>query len=212
MLALGILPPLSKTMKIILVGASGTLGKYLAADFVQRHDVIAVGRTSGDLHADIESVLSIRELYAGIGAFDAVVCAAGAGFFGPFEEMGDAEFRRGIDSKLMGQVNLVLEGRKHIADGGSFTLTTGILADDPIRMGSNLSTVNGALHAFVAAVAIELPRGLRVNAVSPGLVEPSAEELGSCFPGHVPVTMARTVAGYCKSVEGGMTGQVIDVH
>ncbi|MEC7583627.1 MAG: short chain dehydrogenase [Planctomycetota bacterium] len=199
-------------MKIILVGASGTIGRHLAADFAQRHEVVAVGRSSGDVQADIESIDSIRELYAAVGAFDAVVNAAGGGYFGPFDEMGDAEFRQGINGKLMGQVNLVLEGRKHIADGGSFTLTTGILANDPVRMASNLSAVNGALHSFVRAVAMELSRGIRLNAISPGLVEPSAAELGSYFPGHIPVTMERTVAGYCKSLEGGMTGQVIEVH
>ena len=90
----------------------------------------------------------------------------------------------GINDKLMGQVNLVLDGLKHIADGGSFTLTSGVLDRDPIRQGVNAAAVNGAIDAFVMAAAIDLPRGLRINAVSPGLLEESAKKYEGFFPGH----------------------------
>ena len=102
-------------------------------------------------------------------------------------------------------------GREHIADGGSFTLTTGVLSHDPIRAGSCASMVNGAIDAFVRAAAIELPRGLRINAVSPGVILESMPAFGPFFRGHEPVPAARAALAYSKSVEGALTGQVFSV-
>jgi NAD(P)-dependent dehydrogenase (short-subunit alcohol dehydrogenase family) len=125
--------------------------------------------------------------------------------------MTDKDFRRGIESKLMGQVNLVLIGQHYINPKGSFTLTTGVLTDDPILLGSNPSTVNGAVEAFVRAAAIELDKGIRINAVSPDVVEASPQYF-PYFPGHIPVTMDRVVNGYLKAVLGAHTGQVIKIR
>lgn len=199
-------------MRIIHIGALGTLGKHIARTLKERHEIVTVGRSSGDFQADLTSLKSIRSMYDKAGHFDAVICTAGSGFFGPFTEMKDEAFRQGINSKLMGQVNLVLEGFERINDNGSFTLTTGILSDDPVPMAANLSTVNGAINAFVRSSAIEMPRGIRINAVSPGLVIESLADLGPYFPGHVPVTMERMVSGYLKAVEGRQTGQVIKIY
>ena len=126
--------------------------------------------------------------------------------------MGEKEFYQGIHSKLMGQVNLVLIGQRYINPGGSFTLTTGMLANEPVKNAANLSVVNAAVNAFVMAAAPELNNGVRINAVSPGVVADSAEKYASSFPGHVPVAMNRVVAAYVKSVEGILTGQVLNVH
>jgi NAD(P)-dependent dehydrogenase (short-subunit alcohol dehydrogenase family) len=117
----------------------------------------------------------------------------------------------GLRDKLMGQVNLVLVGRELIADGGSFTLTTGVLTYDPIRSGSSASMVNGAIEAFVRAAAIELPRGLRINAVSPGVILEAMPAYAPFFRGHEPVPAARAALAYAKSVEGARTGQVFAV-
>ena len=111
----------------------------------------------------------------------------------------------------MGQINLVMLGKTKINEGGSFTLTTGILHRDPIREGTALSMVNSAIHGFVLGASIELKKGIRINAVSPELVEDSATELGPYFPGHVPVPMKDVVQGYLKSIEGFGTGQIIEV-
>ena len=103
-------------------------------------------------------------------------------------------------------------GRDFVNEGGSFTLTTGILADDPVYGTTNAAMVNNAIHGFVIAVSQELKNGLRINVVSPGLVEDSAERLGDHFPGHIPVAMDKVAAGYVRSVEGWRTGEVIRVY
>ncbi|MEM8651309.1 MAG: short chain dehydrogenase, partial [Pseudomonadota bacterium] len=102
-------------------------------------------------------------------------------------------------------------GLDSVSDGGSFTLTSGVLDRDPIRMGTNAATANGALAGFVKSAAIELPRGLRVNVVSPGLLDVSAPRYGEWFHGHKPVSSHDVGLAYAKSVEGALTGQVIIV-
>jgi NAD(P)-dependent dehydrogenase (short-subunit alcohol dehydrogenase family) len=198
-------------MKILLVGAAGTIGRAVAAELGRRHEIVAAGRSSGDVRLDITDPDSIRAAFKKTGRLDAVVSAAGHVKFAPLGEMHDADFQVGLRDKLMGQVNLVLIGRDSVADGGSFTLTSGVLDREPIRGGSSASLVNGALDAFVMAAAIELPRGLRINAVSPGLVEESAAALGAFFPGFETVPAARAALAYSRSVEGAQTGQVYRV-
>jgi len=197
-------------MKILIVGASGTLGKKVTAYFRNNHEVVTAGSKSGDLQVDITSPGSIETFYKNAGPFDALVSIAGAGHFGPLKSMDHQAFKKGIDSKLMGQVNLVLTGQHYINPKGSFTLTSGILSDDPVVYGANLSAVNGALNAFVIAAAIELENSVRINVISPGVVEDSPGYFDT-FPGHIPVSMDRVVSGYVKSVLGAGTGQVIKI-
>ncbi|HTJ13025.1 MAG TPA: short chain dehydrogenase [Dinghuibacter sp.] len=198
-------------MKIIIVGASGTLGKRITAYFEKDHEVVRVGSKSGDVQANITDSASIEAMYKKVGPFDALICAAGEGHFGPLDEMTGAHFRIGLESKLLGQVNLVLIGQHYVRPKGSFTLTGGILADDPVPMGANLSAVNGGLEAFARAAAIELASGVRVNVISPGVVEDSPGYF-PYFPGHTPVAMDRLVQAYAKSVLGRRTGEVIKVY
>ncbi len=199
------------SMKIVIIGASGTLGKKITEALHKEHEVIKVGSKSGDLQVDIRSSSSIEELFRKTGKFDALISAAGAGYFGPFNTMTEKEFKIGIDSKLMGQVNLVLIGQHYINAKGSFTLTSGILSDDPVRGSANLAAVNGAINSFVLAAAYELENGVRINSISPGVVEDSPHYFSS-FPGHIPVAMDKVVAAYIKSVLGIVSGQVIKVY
>ena len=192
-------------------GASGTIGQAVAKELAERHEIVAVGSKSGDVRLDVTDAGSIRAGLAQIGPFDALVSAAGKVKFAPLDAMTEADYAIGLKDKLMGQVNLVLVGREFIADGGSFTLTSGVLAHDPIRFGSSASMVNGAIEAFVRAAAIELPRGLRINAVSPGVLLESMPGYGPFFRGHEPVPAARVGLAYAKSVEGARTGQVFEV-
>lgn len=196
-------------MKVVVVGGTGTLGTAVVAELTPRHDVIAIGHTRGDVKVDITDLDSIRKMYDGLGSFDALVSTTGTAFFGPFADLTDETCEIGLRSKLMGQVNLVLLGRDRVADGGSFTLTSGILSHDPVPGAVGLSLVNGAIDSFAVATAIELDRGVRINSVSSGLVEESVDKYGPYFPGHVPVPVALTARGYAKSVEGRLTGQVI---
>jgi NAD(P)-dependent dehydrogenase (short-subunit alcohol dehydrogenase family) len=198
-------------MKIVVVGATGTIGKLVVGALQARHDVIAVGNRGGSHQVDIEKAGSIRALFQKTGRFDALVATAGKVHYGDFAKATEKEFEIGLRNKLMGQVNLVLIGREFINDGGSFTLTSGSPAHDPVREGASASLVNGALNSFVIAAAIELPRALRINVVSPGLLEESVPAFGPWFPGHEPVPGRRVANAYVKSVEGGQTGQVYHV-
>jgi len=198
-------------MKIIMIGASGTIGKKVIAALEKDHDIVRVGRTSGDIQADITSLVSIEKMFQQVGAFDALVSMAGDIHFGPLKDMTDKDFRKGLDSKLMGQVNLVLTGQRYINPGGSFTLTSGSLSDDPIPMGANASAVNAALEGFGRSAALELKGDVRINVVSPTVVEDSPFYF-PFFPGYIPVTMERVVAAYVQSILGAKTGQVFPVR
>jgi NAD(P)-dependent dehydrogenase (short-subunit alcohol dehydrogenase family) len=198
-------------MRIIVIGSNGTIGSHVAAELEKRHEVIRASARKGPLKVDITSTGSIRSMYKFVGKFDAVICTAGTAYFGPFYTMKERDIYSGIKSKMMGQINLVMIGKNKINEGGSFTLTTGILHRDPVKGGAALSMVNSAVHGFVIGASIELKKNIRINAVSPELVKDSAAQLGEYFPGHVPVPMARVVQGYLRSVEGFGTGQVIEV-
>ncbi|WP_245217869.1 short chain dehydrogenase [Pseudomonas eucalypticola] len=190
---------------------STTVGSAIATELDQRHEVIKVGRTRGDHQVDIADATSIRQLFEQVGPFDALVSAVGSVTFKALGEMNDSDFSLGLQNKLMGQVNLVLIGREFANDGASFTLTSGILNRDPIRTGASAAMVNGALDAFVRAAAIELPRGLRINAVSPTVLEEAMGSYAPYFRGYKPVPAADVALAYAKSVEGLQTGQVFIV-
>lgn len=194
-------------MKILVIGATGAVGSAVAQALDERkHDVIRVGRTSGDLRVDITSDASVDALYSQVGRVDAIVSAAGGLFLGPLVEMLPADFDVGLQSKLLGQVRLALLGQHMLNDGGSITLTTGI--DEPIRKGANAMTVNAAVEGFVRGAAIELPRGLRINAVSPTVLLESLSSYGPFFPGFDAVPAARVAQAYVRSVEGPQTGRI----
>jgi NAD(P)-dependent dehydrogenase (short-subunit alcohol dehydrogenase family) len=199
-------------VRILIVGASGIIGRAIVAELGARHDIVTAGRNSGDVRMDVTDIASIREAFRKAGKLDAVVSATGKVKFAPLEEMQAADFEIGLRDKLMGQVNLVLIGREHVADGGSFTLTSGVLDSDPIRAGTSASLVNGALNSFVLGAAIELPRRLRINIVSPGVITEAMPAYGPFFRGFEPVPAARAALAYARSVEGLQTGQVYRVR
>jgi NAD(P)-dependent dehydrogenase (short-subunit alcohol dehydrogenase family) len=146
---------------MIIVGASGTMGKHLAAAFEKEHEIIRVGSKTGDIQADITSPESIEKLFRQAGSFDALICTAGPSYVGPWKNRTGKEFRKGIDGKLMGQVNLVLIAQHYINPKGSFTLISGALTQDPVLNFANASAANGAVEAFVRAAAIELENSVR---------------------------------------------------
>ena len=198
-------------MKIILIGASGTLGKAIDEQLSARHQIVRARRGGADVQVDITDLASVQRMYRQVGAFDAVVCAAGNVHFGPLGEITSEQFGIGLKDKLMGQVNLVIAGQHQISDGGSFTLISGILSQEPIRSGSSASMVNAALDAFVGAAAIELPRGVRINSVSPTVFVESMALYGSYFSGFKPVPVADAALAFVKSVEGAQTGKTYRV-
>lgn len=197
-------------MKIIVIGGNGTIGSSVVKELTPRHEVLIACR-HGDLICDIGSEQSIRALFAKVGKVDAVVIATGATHWEEFSKMTPEKYQIGLNSKLMGQVNVVLIGAEYLKDGGSFTLTSGILNCDPIKAGSSAAMVNGALEGFVKSAAIELPRGLRINVVSPTVIEESMGKFAPFFRGYQPVPARVAALAYSKSVEGLQTGQVYRV-
>jgi NAD(P)-dependent dehydrogenase (short-subunit alcohol dehydrogenase family) len=197
-------------MRVMLVGASGTIGRAVAEALSARHEIVRVGKTRGDHRVDLSSRDSIAALFASVGKVDAVVSAAGEARFGSLEKLTDDDFRVSLTSKLMGQVNLVRLGTMHVRDAGSFTLTSGVLAGEPMPGSGAISLVNAGLEGFVRAAALELPRGIRINAVSPPWVAETLSAMGRDPSAGLPAK--RVAAAYVESVEGGRSGEVLDAR
>lgn len=199
-------------MKILLVGASGTLGQAVARQLAQQHQILAAGRHSGELRVDLTDDASVAELFARTGAVDAVISTAGTLHFGPLQEMTPAQFNVGLQDKLLGQVRLALAAQHHLNAGGSITLTSGIVSAQPIRDGVNATSVNAALEGFVRAAALELlPRGLRINVVSPNVLIESMAAYGPYFPGFEAVSAQRAALAFQRAVEGIQSGETLTV-
>jgi NAD(P)-dependent dehydrogenase (short-subunit alcohol dehydrogenase family) len=197
--------------KIVVIGATGTVGQAVSAALKARHEVIEVGATRGQYRVDSTDPASIERLFSEIGMVDGVVTATGKLHFGPLPEMSVEQFWVGLRDKLMGQINVVLGAQRYVNDGGSFTLTSGIVGDEPIREGANATTVNLALEGFVRGAAIELPRGIRINVVSPTVLTEALDAFAPYFRGFEPVSAERAAQAYLRSVEGAQTGRVYRV-
>ena len=192
-----------------MVGGSGLVGKAAISGLRSGHELVIAGRNSGDVKVDLMDEASVAAMYKKVGKVDAVTACTGHSHFGPVVEMSPKQFLDGLKDKLMGQINLVLLGMGHLNDHGSFTLTSGVLSHAAIRQGSNAAAIDGAIDSFVISAAIEMPRGIRINAVSPGLLASAAKKYDGYFPGHRPVSDAEVGLAFAKSVEGAVTGQVI---
>lgn len=199
-------------MKVVIIGGTGLIGSAVVKELGARHDVICVGNKGGEYTVNIEDKNSIKSLYQKIGTFNALVLATGRVAFSPLTKMSTEQLLVGINSKLMGQVHCVLLGLEHMADNGSYTLTSGILDKEPIFTGAAGTMVNAGIHGFIKAAAIEMPRGIRINAVSPTVVTEAMDAYGPYFRGFEPAPVARVAMAYSKSVEGLQTGQIYEVH
>jgi len=200
-------------MKIVVVGASGTLGRAVVAELEKnaQNTVFRVGHSQGDMRVDLGDEASVDALFAQTGKVDAIIATTGNVFFGPLSEMTAEDFTLGLQDKLLGQVRLALKGQHFLNDGGSITLTSGIIADEPIGQGVNATSVNAALAGFVKAAACELQRGIRINLVSPTLLTESEAVYGPFFPGFESVPAARVALAFRRSVEGVQSGRVLKV-
>ena len=199
-------------MKSLIIGGSGTIGKKVSNHFSKKHEVIVAARQSGGVTVNISDSRSIEAMFESVGNVDAIVCIAGDAKWAAFEAMSEEDFHIGLKSKLMGQVNVVRIGQRYLNEGGSFTLSTGILADHPVEFTTSAAMVNGGIHSFVKAVSLELKNGKRINVVSSGLVEDAVEKYEAYFPGHNPIPMKKVTNGYVKSVEGKGTGEIIRIY
>jgi NAD(P)-dependent dehydrogenase (short-subunit alcohol dehydrogenase family) len=195
-------------MRVIVVGATGTIGSAVVAALSTRHEVVKVAHKSGTFRVDLASPESINQLFRTIGAFDAVVSTAGLAKFGSLDELKDEDYQIGLSNKLMGQANLVRIGRQFVNERGSFTLTSGVLSHEPMKGSVSISMVNAGLEGFVRAAALELPRGIRVNVVSPPWVTETLVALK--MDPSLGMPAAQVAQAYVSSLDGTATGQVID--
>ncbi len=138
-------------MRILVIGATGTIGQAVVAELEGRHDLILASHRKAPVSVDIADPESIRALYVRAEGVDAVVCAAGQAAWKPLAELTDEDFTFSLENKLMGQVNLVRLGTDAVADGGSFTLTSGILSQKPSPSSAAVSVVNAGVEAFLPA-------------------------------------------------------------
>lgn len=197
-------------MRILVVGATGLLGTPVAQALEAKHEVLRASLNGSPYQVDFADPGSVRDLYAKVGQLDAVVSVAGLAVFRALSALSDADFELGLNNKLMGQINLVRLGIASLTDGGSFTLTSGQLSRSPVPGSVSVSVVNAGVEAFARAAALELPRGLRINAVAPGLVSETLVAQKKDPSAGVPaVEVAQT---YVKVVEGKMTAQTLDVN
>lgn len=199
-------------MNILIIGATGDIGRSIHKELETRHVVIAASRNTPSASVNLLDTASIQQLLERNGSIDALVIAAGEPHFGPLERMSPAQFRQGLEGKLLGQIDAALIAQQSLKDQGSITLTSGIIGESVVRYGACASAVNGALEGFVRAAACEMPRGIRINVISPGLVESSVEKIGQYFSGFDPIPNSRVAAAYARSVEGIETGQIYRVR
>lgn len=197
--------------KIVIIGAEGAIGKKIKETFLtEEFEIISVGKSSGQYQVNIDDVESVKALYAQIGKFDALVCAAGNLALAPLQQLERQHWDIGLNSKLMGQINLVQQGIAHINEGGSFTLVSGI---GPISQGGAVAmVVNKGIEAYAISAACEMPKGIRINVVSPNMITESETIFRPFFPGGKSVPGSDVALAFKRSVMGVQTGQVFKVH
>ncbi len=195
-------------MRVVVIGATGTIGSAAVAALSARHEVVAVGNRQGTIRVELASADSIQQMFQAVGRFDALVSAAGRAAFGSLDDLKDADFQLGLSNKLMGQMNLVRIGRQFANDRASFTLTSGVLSREPMKGSTSISMVNAGLEGFARAAALELPRGIRINVVSPPWVTETL--IARKMDPSIGLPAATVAKAYLASVEGAMTGQTID--
>jgi len=197
-------------MKVLLVGATGTIGQKVQERLANTHEVVTAGHRGGEYQVDIADKASIEALFAQVGEVDAIISTAGAAAFAPLRDLTDEQFSLAWTNKLMGQINLLRVGRAHIRPGGVVLLTSGMLAGEPMPGSAVVSAANGALNAFVKAAALELGEGIRINAISPIFVKETMEMMG--MDSASGMSAADTAKAYQAALEGSMSGKVIDVR
>jgi NAD(P)-dependent dehydrogenase (short-subunit alcohol dehydrogenase family) len=195
-------------MRILIVGATGLLGSEVVKLLAAEHDIVTASRKGSDLHVDLSDKHSIESMYAQAGKLDAIVCTAGSAKFAPLASLADEDFSFSLANKLMGQVNLVRCGAAHLSQGGCFTLTSGVLAQQPIEGSAAVSIVNAGIEAFARSAALELRGNARVNVVSPGWVAETLESMGRDQAQGVPAVIV--AQAYKRSLSGSASGEVFD--
>ncbi len=196
-------------MRVLVVGATGTIGKPIVEQLKGKHEVVTAGRNHGDFRVDIVEPDSIRNMYKQAGRLDAVISVTGSAKFAPLAKLSDADFTFSLENKLMGQANLVRYGFDSVNDDGSFIITSGVLSHDPMPGSAAVSLVNAALEGFGRAAALEAPRGIRVNVISPGWVTETL--IAFKMDPSIGLPASDVARAYVETLESNKTGKVIVV-
>ena len=200
-----------RNMKILVIGATGTIGQAVVANLEARHEVLQASKTQAALSVDICDEASLRALFEHCGPIDAIVSTTGNVHFGPLADMTAIDFNTGLQDKLLGQVNIALIGQHYLNANGCITLCSGIVSTEPVLGGVNATTVNAAIEAFALAAGVELPDNKRINVICPTVVTESLATYGDFFPGFESVPVNRVAKAYQRSIEGALTGQTFRV-
>jgi NAD(P)-dependent dehydrogenase (short-subunit alcohol dehydrogenase family) len=191
-------------MKIAVFGASGIIGTQVVEQLTAKgHEVLKIGARRGDHRVDYTDAAAVEALLESIAPLDAIVVSVGGdSAFKPYSTLTDADFLLGAERKLIAQFRIVRLAEKYLRDNGSVTLTSGFLSHYPNPYSLATGPFNAAIDTFVQQSAEHLPRGLRVNVVSPApVVEPEQVREGV-------VSAAQVAEFFVKSVEGQAAGTV----
>ncbi len=194
--------------RVLVIGATGLLGTEIVKALRDRAEVVEASGSRAPHRVDIADPASLRRLFEKVGAVDAIVCTAGMARFLPWAQATDEDWAHGVANKLLGQVNVVRLGAPSVRDGGAITLTTGVLAQQPMPGGAIFTTVNAAVEGFARAAAVELPR-VRVNVVSPGWITETLRAMG--MDESIGLPAAQAAQAFVRQVESGASGSVLTV-
>jgi NAD(P)-dependent dehydrogenase (short-subunit alcohol dehydrogenase family) len=194
-------------MKIVVIGSTGTIGTAVVRALVGRYEVIGASR-HGYPKVDLADPSTMTAMFGAVPAIDAVICCAGSAAWKPLAQLTDEDFAISLNNKLMGQVHLARLAMTHLRDAGSITLTSGVLAQKPMPGSAAVSLVNAALEGFVRAAALEAPREIRINVVSPPWVTESIQKNKMEVDEHLDADVV--ARAYVAAVEGRHQGAVLD--
>lgn len=192
--------------RVLVIGATGLLGKAITSKFGSDIDVIQASRNSSEYAVDLANPQSLQALFDNVGIVDAIVCTAGVAEFKPFAQTQDSDWQFGIENKMMGQINVIRYGEKYLTQEGSIVLTTGVLAQSPMPGSAIVSAVNAAVEGAIRALSLELEH-IRINAISPGWISETLTTLGMDASQGIP---ASDVAQYyIDAINTSNSGDII---
>jgi len=194
--------------KIVVVGATGRLGRVVVGG-LSDYEVVRAGRSGPDLKIDALDFESVSDVFASVGTFDGLISCIGGTPFKTFEELTMEDFALGLSKKCFSQLNLAKAAIPYLTGNGSITLTSGIIGDEPILAGSCAAAANGALNMCVSTLAAEYAGKLRINIVSPSIIENSVEDYGMLFDGFEPTSKKRIVEAYRRTISAPISGRVL---
>ncbi|MCT4616774.1 MAG: short chain dehydrogenase [Candidatus Gracilibacteria bacterium] len=192
--------------KVLVIGATGLIGKNIVKLLEGKFEIISASYSKGDYKVDISNPESIKQLFKKVGNVDYVICTAGVANFANWEESTDKEWDFSIKNKMMGQINIARYGEEYINKGGSIVLTSGLLAQNPMKGSFMVTVVNSAVEAFVRASEVEISEDIRINAVSPGWVKETMEAMGMESSSGIPAIEVAKI--YVNQMENGKSGSI----